>query len=147
MSNVLQFKRDSELYPHHRKTDEIIPHIKTHEELFVEIQDKILWQWATHAHRNELNKFIASHIPEHALGIQGSDYVNNISDIALVEQKLNIYPIIFGPSSSVNNPNGWLVASNIGAQMIFTPNDMQSEASARSYHLLLFILFTYATQS
>jgi hypothetical protein len=147
MSNVLHFKRAG-ILPHHRKTDtETVHHIKTHDELFSEIQDKILWQWAISSRQNELNKFIASHIPEYAAGIQGSDYVNNISDIALVEQKLNINPIIFGPSSSVNNPNGWLVASNIGQQMIFTPNDMQSEASARSYHLLLFILFTYATQS
>lgn len=145
MNNVLLFNRDGKL-PHHRETDKIIPHIKTHEELFTEIQDEILYQWNKNANRNELNKFIASYIPEWAL-LPDGDYANNVHDISLVEQKLNIYPIIFGPASSVNNPNGWLVASTIGKQLIFSPNDMQSEASARSHHLLLFILLTCAIQS
>lgn len=148
MSNVLQFKKGASL-PHHRKTDIqlVVPVPKTHNEIFEEIQESLQSKWFEHANSNLLNKFITRHIPKHAVGVKNSDYVNNIFDVSLVEQKLNINPIIFSPSSSVNNPDGWMVASTIGEQMIFTPNDMQSEASARSFHLLIFILFTYSTQT
>jgi hypothetical protein len=130
--------RKDKTLPHHPK--EIV---ESAEDKFAKIMEDLLHQWAQHSLKNNLNKFILTIIPEHAKGLPTADYVNNIMDISLVEQKLDIYPMIFAPSSSVNNPNGWLVASSVGENIIWTPTTMPSEAQARSLHVLIYLFYMY----
>jgi hypothetical protein len=137
---VLQFVRKDKTLPHHRKPDSDI----SNDERMIRITEGIMSQWETHAKNNGLNDFVTSVIPTVALGKEGSNYVNDVSSIADVEYKLNISPIIFAPSSSVNNPDGWIVASTVDLTTIWTPQ-MQSEANARAFHVLLHVLFIYSS--
>jgi hypothetical protein len=137
---VIQFVRKDKTLPHHRKPDSDI----SNDERMIRITEGLMSQWETHSRKNSLNDFVASVIPNIALGIEGADYVNNVSNIAHVEYKLDIRPIIFAPSSSVNNPDGWIVASTVDSTTIWTPQ-MPVEANARAFHVLLYVLFMYSS--
>lgn len=147
MATILEFKRDAKR-PHHRNNDVAVAiQPKTFTEVFLECREDVLGNWQRAAVKNSLNEFFYSKIPHFARVASDSDYVNDLTVLSFVEQKLDMVVAVFYPGATPNNPFGYLAAFSYHGEIYSTTPDILSEGNARALSILFYLHFTQQIKS
>jgi hypothetical protein len=132
MSNVVDFtaRRQAKVSPP--------PKIPTIFEINVEQVDALIGDWEKMVRANRLNDYFKTALPN-VIGFDSTvNYMADLNEIARVEIKLGIGPVVFFPGNSEKNKLGWICEYKIGNDFIATP-ELMSECYARTFGILLYL--------
>jgi hypothetical protein len=107
---------------------------------YEEWADEVHQGWSDHYEAGTLNAFFMSCIPWAVK--EGTNYLNDLSGISLVEKKLKLSVQVTSPDYDLEDPeeNGWVASFRIGELAICTAG-MDTEEEARALLVLIFAKF------
>ena len=146
MADVLDFnsaknkKKQNQSNKNPKRKSASVQRIITNQDVFREVNERVLDQWEKYAALNKLNAFIHSKIPAFARGAANADYLNDLNVISDVEQKLGMRVIMLYPDVVMSdNQHNWLVGFKRGIDVYSTSVTGSSEAHARTLNVLLYL--------
>lgn len=98
--------------------------------------EEITAQWEKSASNNRLNEYFTLYTP--AWSQPGVNYLDDLTALSVVEQKIGLEPQIIAPGFGIDNPLGWVAAFRMNGIIVATPF-MMSETYARAFNVLLFL--------
>lgn len=134
-NNVLEFKVKSRTRGHKKTTSIVSNH-----ELFQDVREDVLGEWQAAAYRDKLNAYIDSKLPSTVKMKSNTNYLSNLSSLAMIEQKLDMKVAMFYPGCTIANQAGWMAAFHKSKEVFTTP-EMASEGYARAINIVTFISF------
>lgn len=104
--------------------------------IIAESLDFLLEEWEKLARHNRLNDYFKRQLSNTIDFASTVNYMADLNEVALIELKLDVFPMIFFPGTLDNSQLGWRVKFKLGSETITTP-ELANEAYARCFALLL----------
>lgn len=105
------------------------------EQLIQDCLEDLHGNWERFARNNRLNDFFVSSVPTWAK--QHTNYLENLSELALLEAKIGIEPQIISPGFTAESL-GWIATFRINGKIVSSPF-MISECYARCFNILMYL--------
>lgn len=107
-------------------------------QLTVDAVDFLLGDWEKMARSNRLNDYFKSSLPSLIDQETRVNFMSDLNEIAKLELKLDLFPMIFFPGTTRQEQLGWVVQFKVDDDTICTP-EMASECYARCFGVLLYL--------
>lgn len=107
----------------------------TQQEIVAFCVTSVMDEWERFAKANKLTDFFETSCGSHLKPF--TNYLSNLTELAVLEEKLGIHPGVWAPG--INDPSqlGWRACFRYGDVLVETP-DMAFEAHARACNVLIF---------
>jgi hypothetical protein len=111
--------------------------------IIAESLDFLLTEWEKLARHNRLNDYFKRQLSNTIEFASKANYMADLNEVALLELKLDVFPMIFFPGTMNDKQLGWVVRFKLGSETIATP-ELANEAYARCFALLLHLKIKHA---
>jgi len=106
--------------------------------IIAEAAEYLLGEWEKMARHNRLNDYFKCALPLIIDSASKVNYMSDLTEVSMLELKLDMFPMMFSPGTRDRKQLGWVVSFKLGAHTIDTP-ELASEAYARCFGLLLYL--------
>lgn len=125
MADIIQFK------PKPKKL------VITEEQIFNDIVETVIDEWAEAANKNKLLQYITSFLPECE-----ENPLYNLSVVADIERKISISTMVISPNFRDDGTHlGWSASFGYNSKIFALPIQLVSEQSARVMNAIVYVRF------
>lgn len=109
---------------------------KTVQDVSAAALEQIMPQWEQFARGNRLNEYFRQCTP--AWSQIDADYIDDVSALAVIEQKIGLEPQVCAPGFGGPDQLGWIACFRLNGYVVCT-TFMPTEGYARAMNILMFL--------